>query len=171
MEQMSFLNANIPFPETYEDIQNLWDTYISEGDTDEDAFTSKSTVYGASYSFYGEKAFEFKPGSQGKSRLRLPTWLMLRLFPEKEGTLKEDSYYTVKSLDTHQMELLLAFLREKKNDIFRNSMSHWFGCCHDFRLCSDAKACVHQDDRFYNGCMYRTNLESGRIFYGKNRNV
>ena len=31
--------------------------------------------------------------------------------------------------------------------------------------------CLHQDDKFYLGCIYRKNLEAGRVFYGKNRNV
>ena len=26
-------------------------------------------------------------------------------------------------------------------------------------------------EKGYNGCMYRTNLEAGRIFYGKNKNA
>ena len=46
-----------------------------------------------------------------------------------------------------------------------------FGCCNDFLKCSDARRCMHQGETFYYGCMYRKNLESGLIFYGKNRNV
>lgn len=46
-----------------------------------------------------------------------------------------------------------------------------FGCCNSFELCSDAKKCVNKDPILALGCMYRENLEKGRIFYGKNRNV
>lgn len=46
-----------------------------------------------------------------------------------------------------------------------------FGCCNDFYRCSDARACIHQGDYFHLGCEYRRNLENGKIFYGKNRNV
>ena len=46
-----------------------------------------------------------------------------------------------------------------------------FGCCNDFILCSDAGHCLKAKDPDYNGCQYRKNLEAGRIFYGKNRNV
>lgn len=46
-----------------------------------------------------------------------------------------------------------------------------FGCCNDFILCSDARRCLKAKDPDYNGCQYRKNLEAGRIFYGKNRNV
>lgn len=46
-----------------------------------------------------------------------------------------------------------------------------FGCCNSFILCSDARRCLHENDVDYVGCQYRQNLEAGRIFYGKNRNV
>ena len=46
-----------------------------------------------------------------------------------------------------------------------------FGCCNDFIRCSDARRCLKADDPDYLGCQYRKNLEAGRIFYGKNRNV
>lgn len=46
-----------------------------------------------------------------------------------------------------------------------------FGCCSMFIECSDARRCVHENKIYSMGCKYRANLESGRIFYGKNRNV
>lgn len=47
-----------------------------------------------------------------------------------------------------------------------------FGCCNAFSKCSDEKRCLLSDDLdYYAGCYYRENLESGRIFYGINRNV
>ena len=46
-----------------------------------------------------------------------------------------------------------------------------FGCCNDFILCSDARRCLKSKDPDYNGCQYRKNLEAGRIFYGKNKNI
>lgn len=46
-----------------------------------------------------------------------------------------------------------------------------FGCCNSFVACSDALRCLYDDEPYYRGCMYRKNLEAGRIFYGKNKNV
>ena len=46
-----------------------------------------------------------------------------------------------------------------------------FGCCNSYVQCSDARQCLHQDDREYWGCCYKRNLEAGRIFYGKNKNI
>lgn len=45
-----------------------------------------------------------------------------------------------------------------------------FGCCNYFNDCSDALECILEDKTFASGCMYKENLENGRIFYGKNRN-
>lgn len=44
-------------------------------------------------------------------------------------------------------------------------------CCSRYMECSDAKVCVHPDKAFALSCGYRKILASGRIFYGKNRNI
>lgn len=46
-----------------------------------------------------------------------------------------------------------------------------FGCCSQFNRCSDEKRCVHQNKLYSTACMYRRNLEAGKIFFGKNRNI
>lgn len=45
-----------------------------------------------------------------------------------------------------------------------------FGCCSRYEACSDAKKCIHPNAVFV-ACAYKKNLEQGRIFYGKNRNI
>ncbi len=46
-----------------------------------------------------------------------------------------------------------------------------FGCCSSYRACSDAGKCVIADRDYSVNCLYRKNLEAGRIFYGKNANA
>ena len=46
-----------------------------------------------------------------------------------------------------------------------------FGCCSRYNECSDEKKCIHPDIKFAQGCIYKNNLENGRIFYGINRNM
>ena len=46
-----------------------------------------------------------------------------------------------------------------------------FGCCSRFVECSDAKRCLHENKLYSTACSYRHNLESGKIFYEKNRSV
>lgn len=45
------------------------------------------------------------------------------------------------------------------------------GCCGRFNYCSDFKKCVHENTFYARACYYRKNLDSGKIFYGENRNV
>ena len=46
-----------------------------------------------------------------------------------------------------------------------------FGCCSKFEQCSDVRKCLHENKLYSKACMYRDNLDQGRIFYGKNRNI
>ena len=46
-----------------------------------------------------------------------------------------------------------------------------FGCCSRYIECSDAKQCVHPNKVKAEACQYKTNLDKGIIFYGKNRNT
>ncbi len=57
------------------------------------------------------------------------------------------------------------------SDIFLDALSlEPFGCCHKYVACSDAKKCLHDDLIYATACMYRRNLEKGKIFYGENKN-
>lgn len=46
-----------------------------------------------------------------------------------------------------------------------------FGCCSHFIECSDHKSCVHKNKLYAKGCLYRSHLDNGKIFYGKNKNI
>lgn len=46
-----------------------------------------------------------------------------------------------------------------------------FDCCSRYMECSDAMRCIHPDKDFALLCGYRKVLRSGRVFYGKNRNI
>ena len=56
-----------------------------------------------------------------------------------------------------------------RNPAYNKSCS--FGCCHKYNEYSDAQRCLHEDLDYSKGCIYRQNLEAGRIFFGKNRNI
>lgn len=46
-----------------------------------------------------------------------------------------------------------------------------FGCCSLFIKCSDSQKCIHANRLYATSCLYRHQLESGKIFYGKNKNI
>lgn len=56
-------------------------------------------------------------------------------------------------------------------DVLENVPVEIFGCCSFYLKCSDAKRCVDPDKEHAKGCIYRTRLEEGEIYYGKNRNI
>jgi len=169
-KQISFaLEQDMPFPQSDDDIKYLWDNYIHEEKDDPDSFSVETIIKGYSYFIYGTKSFELIQNKNSCS-LRLPGMIMTVLFPERQN-LDDEKFYTVNKLQDEQMKALLALLKDYKHKLFRELITESFGCCNDFIKCSDAKHCIHEDDRFFNGCYYRENLEAGRIFYGKNKNI
>ena len=145
------------------------EVYLPEGNL-RDYFTKNPVKDGYSYSFYGVKAFELNILDNDKVKMKLPDDIMGVLYPSKKN-LKEGQFYAISDLSSAEMLQLVDLLKKRKNVTFRNIITETFACCNSFVQCSDAKACLHAKDRNYNGCYYRKNLESGRIFYGKNRNI
>ena len=69
-------------------------------------------------------------------------------------------------------DMIYDYIRENVLYCLANyESSNKFGCCSKFIECSDARECVHENKIYSMGCMYRKNLDAGRIFYGKNKNV
>lgn len=70
-------------------------------------------------------------------------------------------------------EDLLEFVR--MHTIYRvntyTSKAATFSCCSKFIECSNAKKCIHTNKLYSKACTYRRNLENGRIFYRKNKNI
>lgn len=50
-------------------------------------------------------------------------------------------------------------------------MTNGFDCCSRYLACSETGHCTHPDIMFAGQCTYRQKLRTGRIFYGKKRNV
>lgn len=146
--QMSFFSDGPAFPLTHEDVLALYHDYVFAGEKDSDAFTWSKIKTGYSYSIYGTKVFEHRPGDAKKARLVI------------ENRVKSAANFSRDDLLSW-----LSELRAKKDELFRSLIEETFACCNDFKRCSAVGACIHQDDRFYNGCYYRTNLEAGRNFF------
>ena len=90
-------------------------------------------------------------------------------FPTKQ--MKSEGKYIRILIDSeHPVESYTDFLVQITGEAMKRYPKEW-DCCSRYMECSDAKACVHPDKEFALGCGYRKILNSGRIFYGKNRNV
>lgn len=73
--------------------------------------------------------------------------------------------------DNNSVSIVYDMLQKLFQECFNRQNTESFGCCNDHVRCSDARRCLHEGDKFYLGCIYRKNLEAGRIYYGMNRNV
>ena len=56
------------------------------------------------------------------------------------------------------------------DESFYLGTSEFFGCCSRYVECSDNLKCVQSNMKLARGCMYKRNMQNGKIFYGVNKN-
>lgn len=128
-----------------------------------------------SIAFYGEKVFSIRINSQTQC-LDTEEEFVFPYVSRITGAILNKSgirAYAQIPLMTDEGSLIVVheMLRALLRECFNRQNVEAFGCCNDHVRCSDARHCLHEDDKFYLGCIYRNSLETGRIFYGKNRNI
>ena len=67
--------------------------------------------------------------------------------------------------------LFISLMSKLARERYEASLSNSFACCNDFINCSNELCCLKADDPDYKGCLYRKNLEAGRVFYGVNAGI
>lgn len=107
-----------------------------------------------------------------QSSISIPTSLK-DLIPdgvEQKEVKTEEKYIRVSVDNLHPLESYTSLLEKLVRESVNRYPKEW-DCCSRYMECSDAKRCVHPDKGFALECGYRRILNSGRIFYGENRNV
>lgn len=90
--------------------------------------------------------------------------------PIEKSLSTEVKYFRVNIDQTYPVQNYIDLLMA----VTKATLDRWpkeWDCCSRVEKCSDQKACVHPDKEFSLKCGYRKILNSGRIFYGKNRNI
>lgn len=89
---------------------------------------------------------------------------------KEDGTFEITYYYrvTADQCDSHMVAYIESIIKAFTTSY--RSAEPSFGCCHRYAECSDAQKCLHPNLMFSTACQYRHNLETNRIFYGKNKN-
>lgn len=82
----------------------------------------------------------------------------------------EGKYLRLPVDDQHPIASYKDFLIRVVGETVNRYPKEW-DCCSLYEQCSNAKACVHEDKEFALRCGYRKILNSGKIFYGENRNI
>ena len=90
-------------------------------------------------------------------------------FPQKQAP-SEQKYVRLPVDSEHDISVYTNFLCAIAGETVNRYPKEW-SCCSRYMECSNAKHCVHPDKMFALGCGYRKILNSGRIFYGDNRNI
>lgn len=168
--QLSMFKPTYSLPRSFSDVDTMWRNFIPFGSKDADAFTYEEIKGGRSYYFYGAMVFHLVADAKGNYVFKL-SGKVYRTLSFATGTINDTRVYPLHNLTPAQTEEVFSALMDYNRRCFREIIVDVFGCCNDHIKCSDAGKCLHYDDRFYNGCQYRCNLESGRIFYGCKRNV
>lgn len=150
--------------------------------------TQKDKIIGYSYQMMGRILLRVKTNMKDIYRIEFLNYQDLakdiKLLINSKYQLKESKHENLRTItiDTVKEEKTLMntlhdlenVFREKMFDLYLNySTIMTYGCCGRYLLCSNEKRCVmHDIDPIYaRGCQYRKNLEAGKIFYGKNKNI
>ena len=84
---------------------------------------------------------------------------------------ENDLYVKIYINDINDINKINNELKEIYKYLYLNEPFDNFGCCSRYIECSDALKCINPDKKLARGCQYKDNLESGKIFYGKNKNI
>lgn len=84
---------------------------------------------------------------------------------------ENELYVKIYINDINEINKISKELQEVYKYLYANEPVDNYGCCSRFVECSDALKCINPDKKLSKGCQYRKNLEAGRIFYGKNKNI
>ena len=115
----------------------------------------------------------FRLHLRGKSDYISVPDILVDLVPAGTPTKKvksEEKYTRVLTDAFHPIDFYIDLLISLVGKSIERFPKEW-DCCSRYAACSDAKKCVHPDPCFALACGYRNVLNSGKIYYGKNRNV
>ena len=102
-------------------------------------------------------------------RIKLPQGAVS--LPLSKTNIENDCKDVAIPMDAPDVPDFFKSVVELKLKLYKSAFASPFGCCSQHEECSDAKRCIHPNRLYSTACAYRNNLESGRIFYGKNRNI
>lgn len=93
------------------------------------------------------------------------------IIPEYMKSYPDSSIINFKEKSNDFYEVCRIIIKVFIENYEPNQQSEKFGCCSKYLQCSNARKCLHDDLNYARACLYRENLEAGKIFYGENRNI
>lgn len=167
MKESLFLDSIFPALQAVAESKGVPVELLTRKATQTDSKSSGYTVV----AYHGFTAFRLK--MRGKQFHISVLTQFSNLIPEgipKKQAKSEEGYIRLLVDQEHPIESYTDFLVAVTGAAIDRLPKEW-DCCSRYLECSDAKTCVHPDKVFALDCGYRKILNSGRIFYGKNRNI
>ncbi len=112
--------------------------------------------------------------SRSKAGVRLEAakrFLGLFKLEEEMETKKSDPLWAKIPFHKNIVKRFIENAKAVFEECYQEGTVESFGCCSRYMECSNQKKCIHPDIKEAQGCIYKHNLEEGRIFYGKNCTV
>jgi len=163
-------HSETPIMEAYT-YQSVFETIQRMIGYDEENVKLRINKTGASIIMYGSLAFNIVINSKSKY-LRITADVEPEYLNRIQGLSIKNGVAKLPLICLYDCDNAVPDLI---NEIYTSKLEsiegEMIGCCDMFVMCSDALHCLRSTDPHYNGCLYRKNLEAGRIFYGKNKNI
>lgn len=91
---------------------------------------------------------------------------------ENEAVIKKsDINWAIVPFNEEIIKRILDGAKIVFEECYKEGAVDIFGCCSRYVECSDQNKCIHPDIKIAQGCIYKTSLEKGKIFYGENCNI
>lgn len=146
----------------------------AEDDTDFQEACSRNIISNGkamSIFFFGKKALQVTLRKNGALVFDIDNKIVAEC-PSWVSSIKTKKTTTAFLLtDINDFEAFFIFLQQLKFYFFHKLTPDPVGCCHRFLQCSDNRDCIIPHSLTSVACYYRRNLDNGKIFYGKNKNV
>lgn len=174
--QISLLNGTRPNEQEIQFIQSIMpslEAALGDQGFPASLLSVKSTKNSSGYTAVFLKNFTvFRIHLRGKKHYFSIPSLLKDLVPESFPTEKgsESNYFRLLVNELHPFEQYSDLFAKLTVETLNRYPKDW-DCCSRYVQCSDAKKCIHPDKEFALSCGYRKILNSGRIFYGENRNI
>lgn len=111
----------------------------------------------------------FRLGLRGKSKYLSFPDMFADMAPEAKVE-KGQKYVRLPVDSSHPLEGYADLIMRLIAATVDRYPAEW-SCCSRYMECSNARACVNPDKRIALACSYRKALNSGRVFFGENRNI
>lgn len=94
---------------------------------------------------------------------------VLEDFNFEHDRVKSDPWIRIPIANLNYIQEMQPLFLRLYDESYLLAIAEKFSCCSRYEACSNEKRCVQPDRTLAIGCIYRRNIEDGKIFFGKNK--